>query len=605
MAIGATALALGARRTGAALTIAGAAAPVLALAWERRAVASGFGADTLAGADDALHAAAVGAAVVVTTAGLLGFVPERPLAGAIRRAADVATLALWGGVAWLGSGAYFVHTALAPLTELQLLRVWGPAAGAMAALTYVGARAGRVRWLGGALVPLALLGRGGAEPAGAALPPGPVAYTRAPLPWRGPRAQYVVAPGRDTRPGEPTGRLGRGARRAAVVPGFPVPVSADAPVRVAAADVDREWTPGPARTPATLRAAIAAGADFLHRNQQADGRFTYIVKGPGGEPGPGYNYPRHAGTAWFLARAAAALDDTGAADAARAALAHLDDVSETTADGRAFVLDPTRKDGKAWIGTTALAVLATRALGEPAEPHAAWARQVVASVGPDGKVRGEVGVADGAFLDAEVNAYGQGQVMLALAVLVPDADATAALQRAASFVAGPGYYGVANPVWVGDEHWMCLAAHAMRTAAARTGVALDTRGPDGVCATYTAYAALDAPPPGAGLPPAAGPAAGAAEAIVARAWDTGSDRLTGAARDYAALLLASQYQPADRARLPDLPHADRLIGGFRDGAYDLDVQIDAVQHIGGALLGVLALDEGVDGPGRLPGAPAP
>ena len=90
---------------------------------------------------------------------------------------------------------------------------------------------------------------------------------------------------------------------------------------------------------------------------------------------------------------------------------------------------------------------------------------------------------------------------------------------------------------------------------------------------------------------------GAAEAVVARAWDTRSAWLTAASLDYGAFFLGCQYQPADTALLPD---AGRLLGGFRDGPYDLDVQIDSVQHIGGALLGVLALLNDQDTPGTLP-----
>ena len=42
-----------------------------------------------------------------------------------------------------------------------------------------------------------------------------------------------------------------------------------------------------------------------------------------------------------------------------------------------------------------------------------------------------------------------------------------------------------------------------------------------------------------------------------------------------------------------------LLGGFRDNPYRLDVRMDAVQHIGSALLGVEALLDEVR-PGSLP-----
>ena len=637
-AAGSLGIAAGWRRSGAAVLTAGGWLAVALLAAERLAAGSGFGPEVVDGASQVLSAAAIGATGLSGLALALGYAPEAKSKGWKRILADVLTLALWGGTAWLASSALFVHLALAPLSTAQLLRAWAPATGAAAVLAFVASRARGRAWIGVLAIPLTLsvrldkTGEPEIEPAMRAVAGGQIASAPTSGPWRGPKGHSVMAPGSDARPNETASTVAKRAVHTQVVPGLPVPTLTMAPQRVRSTLVrdgaaplllDRDWTPGPPVTVESLKKAIGDGADFLARNQQVDGRFTYIVKGPSGASGPGYNYPRHAGTAWFLARVAATGDynfgnattaETAAATAAaaaKAALAHLDAVSRSTADGRAFVLDPTRKDGKAWIGTTALAVLATRSLNEPPALHEGWARQVIASVGkkPEGRVRGEMSTADFTFIDGDTNSYGQGQVMLALAALAADtqnplrAEATDALQRTSTFVAGKtgGYYGTANPLWVSDEHWMCLAAHGIR-AANRAGASppIDTAGPDGVCAAYIAATALEAPPPGAGLPPAAGPAGGAAEAVVARAWDTGDPGLLRDSLNYAAFFLSSQYQPADLALLPAGPGPAKLIGGFRDGVYDLDVQIDAVQHIGGALLGVLALETGEDAPGRMP-----
>ncbi len=638
-AAGSLGIAAGWRKSGAAALAGGGAVALALVGAERAAVASGFGADVVDGAGEVLVGAAIGAAALFGVAAALGFAPETKVEGRLRIVADLLTLALWAATAWLATSALFVHLALAPLSSVQLLRAWAPATGAAAALLFIAARAGRFGWLGLSALPIVLIARmdkpedSETKPAMRKVAGGVITSMPTAGPMRGPAGHSVMAPGWDSRPGETTSAVAKRIVRTQVVPGFAVPTLSAAPQRVRSTLVrdgadplllERDWTPAPPVIAETLTAAIGEGAAFLARNLQPDGRFTYIVRGPSGTAGPGYNYPRHAGTAWFLARVAAtgAAQAEVAATAARAALAHLDAVSGSTTDGRAFVLDPTRNDGKAWIGTTALAVLATRSLNEPPALHEAWARQLIASVGTgsttgcttacgadNGRVRGEMSTTDYTFLDGDTNSYGQGQVMLALAALAADVqsplsvDAAAALRRASAFVAGEtgGYYGTARPLWVGDEHWMCLAAHAIR-AANRAGVAppIDTAGPDGVCAAYVAATALEAPPPGAGMPPTAGPAGGAAEAVVARAWDTGDKGLIRDSRDYAALFLASQYQPADIALLPAGPTPANLIGGFRDSAYELDVQIDAVQHIGGALLGVLALETGEDGPGRMP-----
>lgn len=623
------------RRVGAALLTLTASIAFGVIVLGARAATAHFGPETDAQAALSLQGALGGFAGLLLVAGVLGFAPERPFTGWARWLGVPLTLAGWAALAWFSTSAWCVHAALSPLSTMQSIRTWGPAGLAVLPLVWLLGRSGRIGWVGALALPITFfmrlsppagtVGDEASEAEAAAadgsdrrardVRAGTVVSIPTAGPWRGPVGTYVVAPGRDAR----SGGNAAGARpaRKDVVPGFAVPTLAMPPQRVTswfvptgepAVPLDRDWTPAPTLTRASVSAAILAGAGFLERNQQPGGRFTYIVKGPSGEAGPGYNYPRHAGTAWFLARVAVAFDDAQAHTAAVQALLHLDEVSGHTSDGRAFVLDPTRRDGRAWIGTTALAVLAVETL----EGHGAsatwegWKQQVIASVGVDGKVRGEIDVKTGEFIDDDANSYGQGQVMLALTAIArsPSADrdaAITALQRASAYVGGVGYYGLTHPLWVGDEHWMCLAAHGIHGVNARASVSgtatIDPAGPDGVCAVYATLEALGAPPAGAGLPPSAGGAGGAAEAVVARAWDSGSTLLHEASLDYGAFFLGCQYQEQDA---PLLPRPDRLLGGFRDGPYDLDVQIDAVQHIGGALLGVLAVIEDEDGPGRMP-----
>lgn len=435
----------------------------------------------------------------------------------------------------------------------------------------------------------------------------------------GPTPGGLVRLGLDGPPRDSPALAARSVRREQVFPGVWLPRaegarrSGTALVSAAGVVVLREgWAPRPVAdslpSPEAIDEAVRAGAAFLAHSQADTGRFAYIVKGPEGTPGSGYNYPRHAGTAWYLARVAAALGDPVAATAADRALAHLDTRTfSSSADGRTHVRDPARKDGRSWIGTVALATLAEvtrrRDPGPFPPPDSdrldGWARQLVASVDDRGFVQSEMLLSDGTFPEQVANAYGQGQAMLALAALargVPGLDpalsegARAALVRAAGYV-DDGYYGTRHPLFVPDEHWMCLAAFAYGEV-----IGARAEGMDGSCATYVAQMRLDAPRAGAPRP-AAGPAGGGAEAVIARAWDTRDPSLIELSHRYAGLFLDQQYRAADAPLLGD---AAALLGGFRDTAGDLDVQIDSVQHIGAALLGVEALLSGRARPGSMP-----
>ena len=348
--------------------------------------------------------------------------------------------------------------------------------------------------------------------------------------------------------------------------------------------------------PEALSQAALDGAHMLRRNMKSNGRFAYIVKGPSGELGRGYNYPRHAGGAWYLARVYQHNGDEQAHAGALAAIAHLASVTRHLPDGRAFVHDPGRTDGKAWVGTTALALLALTELDVEPELQQGYAAFIASSVDARGSVRGDMDVATGTWPDQPQVTYAQGQGLLALAAAerAKLSGVTEALDRAIAFVEGDYWPLPAANFAMLDEHWMCLAAvtvHEVR------GVAAGER----ICTAYLADVAWSAPKPGSAHQPAAGPAGGLAEAVIARAE---LDRRAGRegpyrqrALDYAASLLGNQYQVSDA---PLLGKPTALIGGFRDSPWTLDVQVDAVQHIGCALMGAeqLLLDREL--PGAMP-----
>lgn len=336
--------------------------------------------------------------------------------------------------------------------------------------------------------------------------------------------------------------------------------------------------PPPLDAAVALEAALEGGR-MLARNQGEDGRYAYVVSGPSGEQGGGYNFPRHAGVTWFLARLNARAPDPGVAAALSRGLDYLVSTTVTLPDGRAYVRDPTRKDQKVWVGTTALAVLAAVAAGHPAAPG--WGRFVADSVDAEGQVRGDMDLGTLAFPPQSRNPYGQGQVLLALAALVRGGhDAFAEpLQRAMRYVDGAYAPGAAGRLVVLDEHWACLAALAARDA---TGT------PAGwdLCRSYVAQAAFDTPTPGSSVHLSTGAAGGLAEAVVAAAVLDPGGPWRARALAFADLFVRKAFRAAD-APLLERPMA--LLGGFRDATGDWDVRMDAVQHIGCALLGAEAL----------------
>lgn len=345
------------------------------------------------------------------------------------------------------------------------------------------------------------------------------------------------------------------------------------------------WAEGPRLDADEALDAAVAGGDYLLQHQGADGRYAYIIQGPSGRPGAGYNYPRHAGVTWFLTRLAARTGEARFVDGAARGFAFLRQATVTGADGRAWVTDPRRKDGRAWAGTTALAAMAAATHPQPVPEAAAWGALLASVVDADGAVRGEVDVATGAVLpDQPMNPYGQGQVTLALALLVRAGheELRPALVRAARFLDGGYAPGGAGRLVVLDEHWTCIAALAVQEV-------LGTPHGLGVCRGYLAESASRTPIPGSALAIATGPGGGLAEAVVAAAVLDPAGPHHERALAFGQHFLDAQYRAADA---PLLPRPRALLGAFRDRPWELDVQMDAVQHIGCALLGIEELLRG-------------
>ncbi len=350
------------------------------------------------------------------------------------------------------------------------------------------------------------------------------------------------------------------------------------------------WAEPPVLTAETALAAALAGGRMIAHNQTPDGKFAYRVQGPSGNLlKKGYNFPRHAGTTWFLARLAARTGDAEIAEAADAGLRFMEKHTTHTSVGGAYLHDPRRKDGKAWAGTTALAALAADVRGHTlAGP---WGRFLARSIDEHGQVHGEMRMATEVFPHQKKNPYGQGQVVLALAALVRSGheDLRPALARGAAYLDGDYAPGAVGRMLTLDEHWTCLAALAAKEA-------LGTAHGQAVCEGYLHAQAPQAPSQTQRIRPHSGAAGGLAEAVIAGALLNPSGPFREQALAHGRAFLANAYKAADA---PFLGKPENLIGGFRDTPGRLNVQMDVVQHVGCALLGIEALLDAPK-PGSLP-----
>ena len=354
--------------------------------------------------------------------------------------------------------------------------------------------------------------------------------------------------------------------------------------------LDRGWTAPPPLTATSAGDAARRAAHHLRRNRQR-GHFSMDVSAPAGERSNGAHYPSLAGASWFMAAAATSTGDERLQDVGVASLRYLEERNVSLGHGRSAVVDPGRDDGRAWIGTTALALLGALELKAPSSMVDPWVALVADAVDADGRVRGDVQLSDGVFLTQPLNSTAQGQVMLALAkaLAAGHESARAPLERAAAFVApGGGYLP-----WPGaalaakDEPWMCLVAEA-------TEGVLEAAAGEALCGATLSATSMMVPRPGAWQQPPTRSASLTGLAWVARARldqkrgvDLGYRR---GAMHFARSFLQNQYRWPDRLHLAN---EKRLMGGFRDGPFGLDAELETATQAG---LTLLAVEQLLGGP---------
>jgi hypothetical protein len=382
--------------------------------------------------------------------------------------------------------------------------------------------------------------------------------------------------------------------------------------------IERPLAPRPRMTAETLTKELALDgiADAaIHLSGLIDGQgfFRYMVDAPTNNTIPGYNWPRHAGATFFLAQAAAVLDNAGIRAAGlRAATRLRDEMMRACGDKQKCIApdEPTAE-----IGSTALALIAFTEIARTTKDTsfnaaiADLASFLRSQQREDGELMHLYDRANKKPIDVQF-LYFTGEAALALArahtVTKNEEDLTAA-KRALHRLSGAGWSFFGSRYYFSEEHWTCQAvAELWERAPDREALAFCARWHE-----YQRRLQLDAdetpfdaegsfgfgPLVSPRVTPASsrGEAAGALAHVLFRERNAG--RLPADDKELAlvdtelrralAFVLRSQFHPGPRYLFAD-PVAVR--GGVPGSPVDWQLRIDYAQHAGSMMVRFLEVD---------------
>ena len=353
---------------------------------------------------------------------------------------------------------------------------------------------------------------------------------------------------------------------------------------------------------------VREAAHFLARNVDEDGRFHYLILATTGQVLAGYNWPRHAGATYFLAQAAALLDDATVRYAALRAAALLRDSQLVDCGANKCISD----DRIADVGSSALAVIAFAELvttgadttfRRPALQLAAFLRSQQRA---DGELMHEYDRATRQPRDVQ-RLYFTGEAALALSrahFVGEDPANLDAAKRALARLSGAGWSFFGSRYYYGEEHWTCQAmADLWRRAPDPDALAF--------CLRWHAYqrrlqhARGDSPFDDDGsfsfgflfsprVTPASsrGEAAAAALSVLEDEPSLGSPNRAAemqALDDELRRAIAFVLREQLRSPLPAMADFDVVRGGFPASPVDWQLRIDYAQHAGSMMIRWLKL----------------
>jgi hypothetical protein len=374
-------------------------------------------------------------------------------------------------------------------------------------------------------------------------------------------------------------------------------VSSDAayPRKVTEADV----------TVDAIKSSVESAARYLARNQRRNGSFRYELNAVIGTESDDYNFPRHAGASFFLARAGNQFQDAKLQRAGQRAGAFMKDGFTLRCGAHDCIGEGEQVD----IGASALALLAYVELisggnEEFRAPALELAGFLRAQQRPDGEFQHFYSVKEQHPIDIQVEYY-TGEATFALSSVArvsQNPKDLEAARRGLSFLVKRSPLFLGSRYFWGAEHWTCQAL-----------ADLWRRAPDPValqfCLDWQAVnrnLQFESPPlpgqydggisRGPFMSPRLTPTASRLEAAVATLEVARAAGIPAAQIEVLehqvkrafAFLLRYQYTPGPTHLMPN---PGRLHGGFPGSPVDLHVRIDYPQHAAGALLRYWELEQ--------------
>jgi hypothetical protein len=363
-------------------------------------------------------------------------------------------------------------------------------------------------------------------------------------------------------------------------------------------------------TPATLRAAALAAAQFLARGVSPEGRFRYTIDAPTDRTLPGYDWPRHAGAAFFLAQATELTSDATLRGAALRAARYLRDKATVDCGDAKCV----GADALVDLGSSALAVIAMTEVArtglDPSFriPVAQLSKFLRAQQRPDGEFKHLFDRRTGQAIDIQ-GLYYSGEATLALArayALTGDPADLDAAKRGLANLVGPAWSFFGDRYYFGEEHWTCQAMSDLWPRAP------DPKALD-FCERWRAYDGKMMYGPGEMALDADG-AFGVGPLVTPRLTPVGSRTEAGVATLDA--MIRSNADPARREVLASQLHRSFALlmreqlrpglsylfanpadvyGAMPGSAVDWQLRIDFAQHSGSAMIRAAALWAGAGG----------
>ena len=351
---------------------------------------------------------------------------------------------------------------------------------------------------------------------------------------------------------------------------------------------------------ASLEQAAREGMDFVLRHQQRSGRFTYVYDAHLGKEveSATYNMARHAGTMFFLARAAAQLHSQPARAGALRGLTYVQENALARCGGEERMCVESR--GRVEFGASALTALACAELlhsGDDPNVRAVLVGLLAFLRGQqraDGEMMHEYSREQEQPVDVQ-RMYYSGEAALALLTAYEELRDPRDLQAASrlmTHLTGAGWSFFGARYYYGEEHWTCQAV-GKAAAHMRVDSALDFCVRWGNWQKRLQYGRGVTPWDVAGafgvgpvLLPRVTTAASRVEALVPiyrvlepRGADLSS--LRGLIEQSLGLLLRMRWAPGP-THLFARPAAAR--GGMPSTAAELRSRVDMVQHAGSAFL---------------------